>query len=343
MRMYINRIAKFALPVIVLFLIPSVLTTQTAQHDYHVVLGEKSEIIQKGLQEAADRGYRLVPGQDGWPLIVLEKPTGDVEPIDYLLLGARKAATMQKQMDEASAQGYRFASILGFSFKSIGMRGVADFWAGTELLLVMQREKGKAARTHEQKVLATQRPKTLQTELNAEGQKGFRLVGQANTGSEWSAVLERPLQSVAPHEYLIPWSSWSGWDPHSIPKIADGGYQVIAGQGRWNGLGIFEKSTSEAESPDYLFLDIDYKVAKMQKKVDEASARGYRFLAFLIPYGLVMQREKGKTAHTYETKILSGSKMQPLEKDLLAEAQKGFHIAGMNWVSDIWIIMERSE
>jgi hypothetical protein len=153
--------------------------------------------------------------------------------------------------------------------------------------------------------------------------------------------LERPLQSAAPHEYLIPWSSWSGWDPHSIQKIADGGYRVIAGQGRWNGLGIFEKSTSETEPPDYVFLDIDYKVAKMQKKVDEASAQGYHFLAFLIPYGFAMQRERGKTTQTCETKILTGSKMQRLEEDLLAETQKGFHIAGMNWVSDIWIIMER--
>ena len=80
---------------IVLLLTPSVLTTQTARHDYHLVFGDNPEILQKGLQEAADRGYRLVPGQDGWPFVVIEKPTGDVEPIDYLLLGTRRAARMQ--------------------------------------------------------------------------------------------------------------------------------------------------------------------------------------------------------------------------------------------------------
>lgn len=250
---------------------------------------------------------------------------------------------MQKEMDEASAQGYRFASVLGYSFKSMGLRGIKDNWAGSELLCVMQREKGKTARTHEQKIVATRRLKTLQDELNAEGQKGFCLVGHANTSVEWSTVLERPFQSAATHEYFVPWSSWTGWDPHTVQKIADRGYRLIAGQGRWGGIGIFEKSTSEAEPIDYLFLDRERKVESIQKKLDEASAQGYRFLAFLNPDGFVMQRERGKTTHTYETKILIGSKMQPLEGDLLAEAQKGFHIAGMTRISDIWIIMERPD
>jgi hypothetical protein len=72
-----------------MLLIPSLLRTQTASPNYDFVFGKNSEILQKGLQEAADRGYRLVPHQDNWPLVVLEKSAGDVESIDYLLLAVR--------------------------------------------------------------------------------------------------------------------------------------------------------------------------------------------------------------------------------------------------------------
>lgn len=173
MRLHISRIAKFALFIGIPLLTPSVLTPQSVRHDY-VVLWSKSHdwtSIGKSLQETADRGYRMLPGQDSWPVMVLEKPTGDVEPIDYLLLSGR-AAVAQKQVDEASAQGYRFLAF------------VPDG-------LVMQREKGKSTRTHEQKILMVPKLENLEGEVLAEAQKGFRIAGMI-WGGHTLVILERP-------------------------------------------------------------------------------------------------------------------------------------------------------
>jgi len=141
--------------------------------------------MQKELQEAADNGYRLVEGQGSWLLsAILEKTTGEAEPIEYLLLATSRSGTMQKEMDGASAQGYRFASVLGI---------------GQEVIIAVQRAKGMTTRTHAQLLLATSKIGTMEKELLAEASKGFRFVGQtfferSFGGPEYVAILERPIR-----------------------------------------------------------------------------------------------------------------------------------------------------
>jgi hypothetical protein len=115
---------------------------------------------------------------------VLEKATGELEPIEYLLLATSKSGTMQKEMDGASAQGYRFASVLGI---------------GKEVIIAMQRKKGATTRTHQQMLLATSNISTMGREIDAKAAKGFRFVGQTVFdrvlgGPEYVSILERPVQ-----------------------------------------------------------------------------------------------------------------------------------------------------
>jgi len=166
-------------------LVPTVADTQVARPEYLVLDTTRTGTMQKELQEAADRGYRLVVGQGSWLLsAILEKATGDVEPIEYLLLSTSRSGTMQKEMDGASAQGYRFASVLGI---------------GKDVIIAMQRSKGTTTRTHAQVLLATSGIKTMERELLAGATKGFRFVGQTVFdrvlgGPEYVAILERPAQ-----------------------------------------------------------------------------------------------------------------------------------------------------
>jgi len=160
-----------------------VVWAQAQPPDYLLLDTMKTSTMQVELQGAADRGYRLVPGQGSWLLsALLEKPTADVEPVDYLLLATSKSGTMQKEMDGAAAQGYRFASVLGI---------------GPEVVVCMERRKGATARTHEQKLLATTKISTMEKELRADTAKGFRFVGQTVftnwLGPEYVAILERRL------------------------------------------------------------------------------------------------------------------------------------------------------
>lgn len=166
-------------------LVPTVADAQVAKPEYLVLDTARTGTMQKELQEAADRGYRLVIGQGSWLLsAILEKAAGDVEPIEYLLLSTSRSGTMQKEMDGASAQGYRFASVLGI---------------GKDVIIAMQRKKGATTRTYHQVLLATSGIKTMERELLAEVAKGFRFVGQTVFdrligGPEYVAILERPAQ-----------------------------------------------------------------------------------------------------------------------------------------------------
>lgn len=153
--------------------------------DYLFLDTNRTGTMQTELQEAADRGYRLVPGQGSWLLsAILEKAPANVEPVDYLLLATSRSGTMQQEVNDAAAQGFRFASVLGI---------------GSEVIIAMQRPKGATTATHDLKLLATSRIGTMEKELLAEAAQGFRFVGQtvfdrAFGGPEYVAILERPRQ-----------------------------------------------------------------------------------------------------------------------------------------------------
>jgi hypothetical protein len=181
-----NVAAAVVLSVSVL-LTTSAASAQVAVSDYLVLDTMKTSTMQKELQDAADRGYRLVDGQGSWLLsAILEKTTGSTaEPLEYLLLATKKSGTMQKEIDEASSQGYRFLSVLGI---------------GPEVTIVMQRTKGVTVPADEHKLLATSSIKTMQRELLVEAAKGFRFVGQTVFekspmlgGNEYVAILQRSV------------------------------------------------------------------------------------------------------------------------------------------------------
>ena len=178
--------------VLALMSLASVAKAQVATPDYVVLDTERTSTMQRELQEAADNGYRLVPGQGSWgPTAILER-SRDPEPIEYFLLAASKTGTLQDEIDEAATQGYRLASVLG---------------KGDEAVVVMRRRPGQADPTHEYVVLGTKRAGTMEEELLAQAANGFRFVGQSRYNSpaseaidilfdlpEMVAILERRLQ-----------------------------------------------------------------------------------------------------------------------------------------------------
>lgn len=151
--------------------------------DYMMLDTLKTSTMQQELQNAADRGYRLLPGQGSWLLsAILQKSPEELPPIDYLLLATSKSSTMQKEMNEAAAKGYHFASVLGI---------------GAEVVICMERRRSVTTPTHEQKLLATTKIGTMEKEMLAEVARGFRFVGQTVftnwLGAEYVAILERPV------------------------------------------------------------------------------------------------------------------------------------------------------
>jgi hypothetical protein len=108
----------------------------------------------------------------------------DGAQLEYRLLATNRTSTMQSEMSEAGAEGFRFSQVMG---------GETAF-GGKEAVVAMVREG--AGYQKEYRLLATNRTSTMQSELDAAGRDGFEYVGQTVFettfgGKEVVVILER--------------------------------------------------------------------------------------------------------------------------------------------------------
>jgi hypothetical protein len=119
---------------------------------------------------------------------------------EYRLLATSKTSTMQKELNEAAAAGFRYAS---------GMGGETAF-GGAETVVVMKRVAGAPAESrYEYRLLAANKTSTMQKELDEAGALGFDYRGQtvfttAFGGEEVVVILERDrADASARYEYRL--------------------------------------------------------------------------------------------------------------------------------------------
>ena len=116
------------------------------------------------------------------------------KPVEYRVLATNKTSTMQKEMQEAAAAGFRFGDVMG---------GDTAF-GGSEVVVIMH----KAARPgqFDYRLLATNKTSTMQKEMQEAGDAGFEYRGQtvfksAFGGKEVVAILERTAGARKPVKY----------------------------------------------------------------------------------------------------------------------------------------------
>jgi hypothetical protein len=114
-----------------------------------------------------------------------EKKAPKIE-FEYKLLATNRTTTMEKEMNDAAAEGYRFLEVISGD----------TFFGGSEALVVMVRptessSKGRFAYM----LLATTKTSTMQKELQAAGDAGYEHRGQSvfkkTFGTEVMIILER--------------------------------------------------------------------------------------------------------------------------------------------------------
>ncbi len=103
---------------------------------------------------------------------------------DYRVLATNKTGTMEKEMNEAAAAGYRFDSVMG-----------GETLAGKEVVTIMVKA-GASADPVSYKLLATSKTSTMEKELKDAGAEGFLYRGQTVFpttfgGREVTVILER--------------------------------------------------------------------------------------------------------------------------------------------------------
>ncbi|MFN0124844.1 MAG: hypothetical protein ACKV2V_30440 [Blastocatellia bacterium] len=88
---------------------------------------------------------------------------------EYRVLATKKTSTMQKEMNEFAAEGFRFGAVMG---------GETAF-GGQEAVVIMMKESSAPARQRfRYLLLATNKTSTMQKEMQAAGDEGFEYKGQ---------------------------------------------------------------------------------------------------------------------------------------------------------------------
>jgi hypothetical protein len=120
---------------------------------------------------------------------------------DYRVLATNKTSTMEKELNEAAAAGFRFEAAMG---------GQTAF-GGDEVVAIMSKERSVPnTGRYTYKLLATSKTSTMQKELQQAGNEGFEYKDQsvfksAFGGDEVAVILEldRENRGKARYEYRL--------------------------------------------------------------------------------------------------------------------------------------------
>lgn len=156
---------------------------------------------------------------------------------NYLLLSTVKTSTMQKELEEASAQGFRIIS----SASSCGQ---------SEMVLFLERVT-KAPDTYKYKLLATTRTSTMEKELNQVAREGFRLLPRTITAKEGFltneivSVLEQSPKSSKRYEYRLLATSRTSTLQKEVSQAETDGFVLVGLVGRGENMVIMEKEADQ--------------------------------------------------------------------------------------------------
>jgi hypothetical protein len=119
---------------------------------------------------------------------------------DYRVLAAKKTSTMEKELNDAGAAGYRYGAVMG---------GETGF-GGSEVVVVMtKRADAPSESQYQYKLLATNKTSTMEKELREAAEAGFRFRGQtvfSSTfgGQEVVIIMEREVAGTPKvYEYKL--------------------------------------------------------------------------------------------------------------------------------------------
>jgi len=143
---------------------------------------------------------------------------------DYRVLATNKTSTMEKELNQAAAEGYRFEATMG---------GESSF-GGKEVMTVMSRLQDSARKAgYAYKLLATNKTSTMQKELQAAGDEGFDYKGQtvfetAFGGKEVVVILERDLNKPAERiEYRLLATNKTSTMEKELKQAGNEGFRIV--------------------------------------------------------------------------------------------------------------------
>ena len=146
-----------------------------------------------------------------------------IQQFDYKVLATNKTSTMEKELNQGAAAGYRFLHAMG---------GETAF-GGKEVVAIMGRS-GAAQPHYQYKLLATNRTSTMQKELQQASDGGYEYRDQTvfeSTfgGKEVASIMERDLNNRTPaaYKYFLLATSKTSTMQKELQQAGEQGYEFL--------------------------------------------------------------------------------------------------------------------
>lgn len=165
------------------------------EFDYKMLATNRTTTMEKEMNEAAAEGYyflEVISGDTFFggseALVVMTRARDSIQKgrFEYKLLATTKTSTMQKELQAAGDAGFehRGQSVFKKTF-------------GTEVMVILERDREKKPRLWDYKLLATQKTSTMQKEVLAAAAEGYQFVGFSHGstffgGNEVVTIMRRP-------------------------------------------------------------------------------------------------------------------------------------------------------
>lgn len=154
--------------------------------------------------------------------VLADSGVATAQTVEYKVLATNKTSTMQTEMNDAAAAGFRYGAVMG---------GETSF-GGSEVVTVMSRAGGSKPK-YEYRLLATSKTGTMQKEMQDAADAGFNYVGQSvfkSTfgGKEVVCILERD-RDVAPvrYEYRLLATKKTGTMQKELEEAGAAGFAIV--------------------------------------------------------------------------------------------------------------------
>ena len=164
--------------------------------------------------------------------VAAQEPKSDTDQ-RYKLLATTRTGTMQKELDEASAQGYRIL--------------VGSPTSGSEMALFLERV-ATVEEPYKYKLLATTRTGTMQKELNEAAEAGYRLLArtmiakaQLLGGAEIVMILERAPNSDKRYEYKLLATQRTSTLQKEVTEAQAAGFVIVGMVSRGEHMVVMER------------------------------------------------------------------------------------------------------
>jgi len=151
----------------------------------------------------------------------MKVPTSDV--ISYRIVATMRTGTMEKELNEGAAAGFRFQAVMG------GETAVG----GKEVVAVMSRPSTGGGSRYQYKLLATNKTGTMQKEMQAASDLGFEYRGQtvfesAFGGKEVVVILEKDTEGPSGgHIYRLLATTKTSTMEKELKEVGEAGFEVL--------------------------------------------------------------------------------------------------------------------